>query len=75
MLVRPEFVELNKFRATGAGVPWKEEDYKNFLRGFVQFINIPTNNKRIASFMGDKIEPNHVKHVKGVYSTVMKDRM
>ena len=25
--------------------------------------------------MGDKIEPNHVKHVKGVYLTVMKDRM
>lgn len=25
--------------------------------------------------MGDQIEPNHVKHVKGVYLTVMKDRM
>lgn len=25
--------------------------------------------------MGSKIEPNHVKHVKGIYLTVMKDRM
>ena len=25
--------------------------------------------------MGNKIEPNHVKHVKGIYLSVMKDRI
>jgi hypothetical protein len=45
------------------------------LKGLSEFINIPTNNKRIASYMGEGIEPNHVKHVKAVYLTVMKERL
>ena len=72
MLARPDFIELTRYRTMGAGVPWKEQNYLLFLKGLVEYINIPTNNKKIASFMGDAIEPNHVKHVKAVYLTVMK---
>lgn len=75
MLDNPEFVELTRCRAVGSGVPWKEEDYLNFLKALGDFLNIPTNNKKIASAMGDNIEPNHVKHVKAVYLAVMKERL
>lgn len=76
MLAHPEFLELMRYRATNTGgVPWKEDDYKSFLKGLLAFLNIPTNNKKIALFMGKDIEPNHVKHVKGAYLTVMKDRL
>lgn len=37
-------------------------------------MNIPTNNKKISQYMGDGIEANHVKHVKNIYLTVMKER-
>ena len=75
MLSRPDFVELTQYRASGSAIPWKDEDYIKFLKGLAEYFNVPTNNKKIASYMGSKIEPNHVKHVKGIYLTVMKDRM
>lgn len=59
----------------GTGVPWKEEDYLKFLKALNEFLNIPTNNKKIASAMGDSFEPNHVKHVKAAYLIVMKERL
>ena len=37
----------------GTGIPWKEEDYLKFLKGLKYFLNIPTNNKKIAASMGE----------------------
>jgi hypothetical protein len=45
------------------------------LKGLLEFFNIPTNNKKIAAFISPFIEPNHVKHVKGIYLINMKDRI
>lgn len=36
---------------------------------------MPTNNKKIALAMGKNIEPNHVKHVKGIYMRNMAARI
>jgi hypothetical protein len=33
MLARPDFMELNNYKAYGADIPWKEEDYTKFLKG------------------------------------------
>ena len=68
-------MELTQYRASGSSIPWKDEEYHRFLKGLYEFFNVPTNNKKIAAFMGTKIEPNHVKHVKAIYLSAMKDRI
>jgi len=55
MLNRPDFVELTQYRASGSAIPWKDDDYLRFLKGLAEYFNVPTNNKKIASFMGSKI--------------------
>jgi hypothetical protein len=46
-----------------------------FLAKFLEFFNVPTNNKKIAMMMGKNVEPNHVKHVKGIYMRNMNARI
>lgn len=41
----------------------------------MEYFNVPTNNKKIALAMGKNIEPNHVKHVKGIYMRNMTARI
>ena len=64
-----------KYKLDGLEVCWSEDQYQKFLQNFLQFFNVPTNNKKIAIAMGKDIEPNHVKHVKGLYMRNMNLRI
>lgn len=75
MLEQPAFVELTKYKTVGINIPWTTKDYQQFLERLKEYINYPTNNKKIASYMGSHIEPNHVKYIKGIYLSNIKERI
>ena len=71
----PAILSKTRYKIGGSEVPWSEDEYLKFLQRFYEFFNVPTNNKKIAMLMGKNIEPNHVKHVKGIFMRNMSARI
>ena len=53
---------------------WDEETGKRFLEGLLKFFDVTINNKKISTFIGGSVLPNHVKFVKGNYMRKLKKR-
>ena len=52
MINDPINQELTKYKVTDSSIPWEEEYYKYFLKLLAVYIQLPTNNRKIAQEMG-----------------------
>lgn len=53
------------YKMENAGINWNERDLKNFEDGLVLYGHCQLANTKIAKFMGNHIEPSHVKWFRG----------
>lgn len=72
----PDFKNLSRYKFhSEKRKEWEPNDYRKFLEGLLLYFDQPVNNRKIAQHINKDFEPNHVKHVKGIYLRNLKQRM